>query len=167
MSKDTTELTEIQKKRLYLSELSRDAEAIRTAKVKAAMTISDAAYWESQTVNFFLTNFIYPASEGTKVYKTFHDWKKEGATVKKGEKAFLIWGSPIYATHQTEAKNTEGKENKETEGNEYEFFPLCYVFSENQVVTAQERIKAKETRQEVQQEPEAVPEPETITDDVF
>ncbi len=164
MSKDTTELTEIQKKRLYLSELSRDAEAIRTAKVKAATTISDAAYWESQTVNFFLTNFIYLASEGTKVYKTFHDWKKEGATVKKGEKAFLIWGSPIYATHQTEDQDTEGKE---TEGNEYEFFPLCYVFSENQVVTAQERIKAKEARQEAQQEPEPVPELEPITDDFF
>ncbi len=164
MHKDTTELTETQKKRLYLSELSRDAETIRTAKVQEATTIEAAAYWESKTVNYFLTNFIYPASEGTKVYKTFHDWKKEGATVKKGEKAFLIWGSPIYATHQ---KEVEKAVNEKDNVDEYEFFPLCYVFSENQVVTAQERIKAKEARQEAQQEPEPVPELEPITDDFF
>lgn len=164
MHKDTTELTETQKKRLYLSELSRDAEAIRTAKVKEATTIEAAAYWESKTVNYFLMNFIYPASEGTKVYKTFHEWKNEGATVKKGEKAFLIWGSPIYAKHQAEEQNTEGGEDK---GHEYEFYPLCYVFSENQVITALERIKAKEVHREARQEAEPVPELETITDDIF
>jgi len=163
MHKDTTELTETQKKRLYLSELSRDAEAIRTAKMKEATTIEAAAYWESKTVNYFLTNFIYPASEGTKVYKTFHEWKKEGATVKKGEKAFLIWGSPVNAKHQAEDQRAE----EEDKGHEYEFYPLCYVFSEYQVVTAQERIKAKGVRREPQQEAEAVPELEPITDDFF
>lgn len=164
MHKDTTELTETQKKRLYLSELSRDAEKIREAKVQEATTIEAAAYWESKTVNYFLTNFIYPASEGTKVYKTFHEWKKEGATVKKGEKAFLIWGSPVNAKHQAEEQRAEGEEN---EGHEYEFYPLCYVFSENQVVTALERIKAKEARRDTRQEAEPIPELETITDDIF
>lgn len=164
MNKDTTELTETQKKRLFLSELSRDAEKIRDAKVKEATTIEAAAYWESKTVNYFLTNFIYPASEGTKVYKTFQQWKNEGATVKKGEKAFLIWGSPVNAKHQTEDQKVE---EEETEGYEYEFYPLCYVFSENQVVTALERIKAKEVRREAQQEAEPIPELEPITDDIF
>lgn len=55
-------------------------------------------------------------------FKTFQQWKNEGKQVKKGEKAFLFWGSPRKGTKQNE--NTI---------DEYEFFPLCYLFADTQV----------------------------------
>jgi hypothetical protein len=45
--------------------------------------------------------------------------------VKKGEKALLLWGEPRKAAKQ---EKTTGNEK-----DEFSFFPLAYVFSENQV----------------------------------
>ncbi len=60
--------------------------------------------------------------------KSFKEWQKEGYSVKKGEKALLLWGVPL-AKRKNENENKEKKEE-----NKPDFFPLCFVFSNKQVV---------------------------------
>lgn len=57
---------------------------------------------------------------------TFLEWKDKGYRVKKGEKAFPIWG------RKRKAKKTVEKEGEEEE-KEFKFFPVCYLFADNQV----------------------------------
>ncbi|HRN79975.1 MAG TPA: ArdC-like ssDNA-binding domain-containing protein [Ferruginibacter sp.] len=63
------------------------------------------------------------ASQGHTILKSFNAWKKEGYTVKKGEKALLLWGSPV--------KNE--KAEKAEDGKDETFFPMAFVFSNLQV----------------------------------
>ena len=51
-----------------------------------------------------------------KKLETFEKWNADGFFVKKGEKAFMFWGCPVL--------QDDGKM----------FFPIKYLFSENQVV---------------------------------
>lgn len=60
--------------------------------------------------------------QGHEELKKFWDWKNAGKTVKKGEHALLLWGQP------------RGKKKADSEEDEYSFFPVCYVFSNLQVV---------------------------------
>lgn len=60
--------------------------------------------------------------------KSFYEWKKVGYSIKKGEKALLLWGRP----KKMKVKK-EGAKNKEDEEKEAEFFPIAYVFSDLQV----------------------------------
>ena len=53
-------------------------------------------------------------------FKTIRQWNEEGRRVKKGSKAFVVWGSP---------KKTKRDEDED----EYSFFPLCYLFSDQQL----------------------------------
>ncbi|MEA4975989.1 MAG: ArdC-like ssDNA-binding domain-containing protein [Paludibacter sp.] len=65
------------------------------------------------------------AEQGHTTLKTLKQWNKEGFQVKKGEHAFLLWGSPV--------SRSQKDENKEGEDSESDFFPVCFVFSQNQV----------------------------------
>jgi hypothetical protein len=78
-----------------------------------------------ETVNEGLKEmYLEDLPEGT-TFNTFKGWRKEGKQVKKGEKAFFIWGRP---------RNIDKKEPvKEGEKDEFEFFPLAYLFSSEQV----------------------------------
>lgn len=69
---------------------------------------------------------IYTDNENH-IFKSYRQWKEEGKQVKKGEKAFLLWGKPkaIGKNIEAEINTTEDKEN--------EFFPIAYVFSNKQV----------------------------------
>lgn len=62
-------------------------------------------------------------------FKTFKGWKKEGFSVIKGSEAFVIWGRKRTVE--------EGKDHREEEESEeakkYKFFPLAYLFSNQQV----------------------------------
>lgn len=73
-------------------------------------------------------------------FKTFQQWKKEGATVRRGETAFLIWGQPREASQVP-----EGEEEPE----EYKYWPLCYLFANTQVYKPDAKPE-----QESQSEPE-------------
>ena len=69
------------------------------------------------------------ASNGHKNLKTIHQWNDENMTVMKGEKALLLWGKPVQGKKETpEAQTEPGAETDETD-----FYPICHVFSENQV----------------------------------
>ena len=55
-------------------------------------------------------------------FLTFKGWKEKGFKVKKGEKAFLVWGKK---------RKKEVEENEEAK--EFSFFPLAFIFSNAQV----------------------------------
>jgi hypothetical protein len=83
-------------------------------------------------IDFFNLNCrgIYK-SDGHAVLNTLKQWNYMGKLVKKGEKALLLWGQPKHVERTAEAN----AENVEVD--EFDFFPICYVFSDKQV-TARE-----------------------------
>ncbi len=72
------------------------------------------------------------AKQGHTELKTLTEWNKGGYSVNKGEKALLLWGS----------KKTTVPRETEATADPYEFFPLCYVFS-NLQVTEKSKNNAK------------------------
>ena len=76
------------------------------------------------TINQAIKTAIYSDIE----LNTFKGWKEKGYSVMKGEKALLLWGAP--------RKNKQ--EDAEESENETSFFPICYVFSINQVQKIQD-----------------------------
>lgn len=85
---------------------------------------------EDDTVNGLLR--FYYACKGYTNLKTFKEWKKAGFTVRKGEKALLIWGMPVVSKAERERIEELKKQGREEEAKE-DFFPLCYLFAESQV----------------------------------
>jgi N-terminal domain of anti-restriction factor ArdC len=165
MDKSTKKLTVIQEKRLNLSNLSRQADDLREKSIKEAMEKGDvkaAISWEFRTINSILLHNIYEINGATE-FKTFNQWKQANATVKKGEKAFLIWGQPIKNGKQ---EGTEEPKTETEEKDKYRFFPLCFLFSDKQVLTQEERQKAKEDKQQIKEE-KPLEVLEMVTDDIF
>jgi len=76
---------------------------------------------EINTINEGLKRLY--GEQGNTNLKTLFDWNKEGRIVKKGTKALLIWGSPKRINILKEA---------EGEADEIEYFPIRYMFSEQQ-----------------------------------
>lgn len=77
------------------------------------------------TVNDMIVNYIYDTKSKLQ-FKTFKSWKKEGFKIKKGSKAYLLWGRPLKG-------KAREKVEKEKSEDEYKFFPLAYIFSSEQV----------------------------------
>jgi len=106
------ELTPIQVKREFLKTISKNA----------SIHVENGTF---ETVNEAIINTIYK-DDTNQQFKTFNQWKADGFFVKKGEKAFLVWGRPTK-----EQKAEEGKEpSAEDEGI---FYPLAFLFSNAQV----------------------------------
>jgi len=63
-------------------------------------------------------------------FNTFKQWKEKGFSIKKGSKAFLVWGKPRKAAVP---------EPKDGEDDEFKFWPLCYLFSNKQVEKKEEK----------------------------
>lgn len=131
-SKDNKKELYLQK-RILLSELSRDAEKLKDNLADEAKSTNEAMFWNSRTINYMLLNHMYDTNGATE-FNTFNQWKQKGATILKGSKAFAIWGQPIKAN-----KQTEQKQEPEKPEDKYKYFPICYLFSNLQVVTTEER----------------------------
>ena len=76
----------------------------------------------------------YYAQAGHAVLRTFQEWKRAGYNIRKGEKALLLWGRPKPSRLAKEAAKQAGKTEEEAEN---DFFPLAYLFS-NQQITPQQ-----------------------------
>lgn len=61
-------------------------------------------------------------------FHTFIGWKELGKFPQKGETAYCIWGKP----KKFNVDKTNDAE-KTAEEKQFSFYPLCYVFSPNQV----------------------------------
>ena len=76
------------------------------------------------TINAALISH-YGSIKGNREFNTFKGWKEKACHVKKGAKAFLIWGAPKKYSIDKDAKTEEEKKCS--------FFPLSYLFSNLQV----------------------------------
>jgi len=129
MSKDT----ESTRKEQYL--LKRK-ELIELSKF-VRMGVKSGAY---DSVNEGLKEIYQETNPEIEEFKTFWQWKEEGATVRKGEKAFLIWGQPRKASQVPDGA---------TEPEEFKYWPVCYLFANTQVYKPEAKPE-----QETQPEPE-------------
>ncbi len=105
----------IQEKRNQLRQLSAAAKEIQKAS------------GEELTINQIIIDAFY-TDEKNQIFKSFKGWIKEGYSVKKGEKAFFIWGRP-----RQENKEGEVKPVIENDDDSSTFFPISYIFSNAQV----------------------------------
>ena len=55
-------------------------------------------------------------------FNTFKQWKEKDFQVKKGSKAFAVWGKPRKVPVPDSDKDDE-----------FKFWPICYLFSQDQV----------------------------------
>jgi antirestriction protein ArdC len=141
-------MTEQQKaKRELLKTLSAKAKEIRDSLTEEANTAEEAMYWMSRTINFMLLRHVYDTNGATE-FNTFNQWKEKGATIKKGAKAFLVWGQPKGTKKSQDDQSQDNQENEEEGEEENSFFPLCYLFSDKQVTTAEEIAADKKRHQD-------------------
>lgn len=103
-----------------------------------------------ESVNEGLKDLYIEKDPAIKEFKTFNQWKEEGATVRKGEKAFLIWGQPRRGEQVPEGSN---------EPEEYKYWPMCYLFANTQVITAEQM---KDHREKVNRPGTGAMKPELI-----
>lgn len=89
-----------------------------------ARQIREREMIEDSTINAIIRDFLY-IDENNVVFNGFWEWKEKGFKVKKGEKAFLFWGK--------KTKNIQDREPISEDEKVYSFFPLAYLFSNNQV----------------------------------
>jgi len=137
-SNDSTRKEQYLKKRKELIELSKFVR----------MGVKSGAY---DSVNEGLKEIYQETNPEIEEFKTFFQWKEEGATVRKGQTAFLIWGQPRKGEQVPEGAN---------EPEEYKYWPLCYLFANTQVYKPEAKPE-----QENKHQPE--PELETVSGDEY
>ena len=71
-------------------------------------------------------------------FKTFNQWRQEGATVRRGEKAYLIWGQPRQVAQVPEGAN---------EPEEFKYWPICYLFANTQVYQPKEETTEQQAQE--------------------
>lgn len=67
--------------------------------------------------------------DGHTILKTLRQWNQEGKRVKKGEHALCLWGKPKQREQESD-NSTTGEDKEDSENS---FFPICYVFSNQQI----------------------------------
>jgi len=118
-------------KRKQLIELSKEARQLMESG-------------EYETVNEALTDLYRQQNKNIKEFNTFNQWKGSGHIVKKGAKAFLVWGQPRTAT-----QTPEGSQEPE----EFKYWPLCYLFANTQVIKPGTEKAEKPVKQVKEKEP--------------
>lgn len=111
-----------------------EKQAEHQAKKKALIAISKIAKEiqameedEPRNINSILIEDFYSKGEH-KTFNTFQEWIKQGKRVKKGEKAFLVWGRKRKSNQDAPTAEPQTEEEKK-----FSFYPLCYLFSNAQV----------------------------------
>lgn len=99
---------------------------------------------EADSVNEALKDSYIEENADITEFKTFAQWKQDGCTIKKGSKAFLIWGQPRKIEQVPEGSD---------EPQEFKYWPICYLFANTQVVSKQDKQPkpSPEPRQEHKQ----------------
>jgi len=114
---------------IFACETREDKKNLLKSLSKSAKMVIEAEQ-EDKRVNEVLIEWY--TNENHNEFKKFWDWKKAGFKVKKGEKAFFVWGK--------KRKATEKATNEKEEDKEFKFYPIAYLFSNAQV----EPLKTKE-----------------------
>ena len=117
----------LREKRERLSKTSEEARVLRE-EYADSVEFSETEDVVQMPLNYFIAS-IYGIKYDN--LKTFSQWKQLGFTIKKGEQAYLFWGQPKRYSKQDEAERPEDA-SEEVE-KLIKYFPLCYLFNENQV----------------------------------
>lgn len=129
--KEQKELSNREKQHQRLLEATATAKSIKASFVNNAKSLEELFYYNHLPLNYYILNHVYK-SDGITEFKKFGEWKNENATIRKGAKAYPIWGQPIAKQKQEEAEK-KGEEY-EPSMEEMRHFPMCYVFSNLQVI---------------------------------
>lgn len=113
--------------RASLKKISQEAKAVRLGMVQEAKTLDEKMAADALGVNEVIV-MMYQKSTGFNDFKTFADWKKAGYSVNKGETGFPVWGKPRKVK-----QSMTDEEDRELVADEWEFYPVCYLFNESQV----------------------------------
>lgn len=111
--------------------------AIEAAK---ALNINPDEYKVNDLIMLFAYN-----PKGKFNFDSFMGWKLKGYTVKRGAKAYLLWGQPLNKTRVNKATGEEIQGNDDE--SEAPFFPLAYLFRDDQV-TKPDTTKNRQAKQE-------------------
>jgi hypothetical protein len=122
----STKKQTIQEKREHLKNLSNKAQAIREQLLHDCKNDAEIQAVNALKVNDIIIEYLHKNPKH-KEFKSFKGWMKEGKCVKKGEKAFLVWGKP------TEKKEDGTTEPIAEDENGNMFYPVSFVFSNAQV----------------------------------
>ena len=95
-------------------------EFLKSLSVSAKQLVNIGAF---DTVNEAIIETVYK-TDGNTHFNTFFGWKEQGFNIKRGSKAFVVWGKP---------KTVKKREVQEGEKDEFSHFPLAYLFSNLQV----------------------------------
>lgn len=79
-------------------------------------------------------------------FKSYREWKKEGYQVRKGEKAFLLWGRPKEHQIDEDKNKTEITNKEPMDENHDPYFPVAYVFSNAQVDLREHQLEHEEEK---------------------
>jgi len=110
----------IRERREALKEQSRDARKYRDNEREFAEDEIQV------TINTCIMELFYPGVDRNEL-NTFEGWIKQGYAVKKGEKVLInLWGRP------RKAKQDDSED-------EYQFWPLVYLFHSSQVEPVKHR----------------------------
>ena len=133
-SNETTQAEAITTEAKPLTEKQAYARARRKALKDLCNTLQAAAKAAGmeESPNELLR--AYYAQAGHTELKTFEEWKQAGFYIRKGEKAILLWGHPKPSRQAKEAAKQAGKPEEEAE---IDFYPLAYLFSNQQVAPRQ------------------------------
>ena len=113
--------------KLALIEKSQEAKQLRKLMVESAETPEEREAAENLGINQLLM-LMHENDSGQTKFLTFHDWKKIGFKVKKGESAYRIWSKPRRAK-----KTFETEEGDMLEAGEFKYFGMCCLFHIAQV----------------------------------
>ena len=131
----------INPKRENLIQLSLQAFEMRESLMLSAKNEKEFEFWENCTINYMLLHHVYKNKGATK-FNSFNQWKEEKATIIKGETAFVIWGQPIKGIKKGEQNGSTPNQLpdlKQQLSEKYMYWPMCYLFSNMQVILPQER----------------------------
>ncbi len=88
------------------------------------------------TINELIKAY-YRKENGVTDLRTYDQWKEEGYQVRRGEKAFLVWGKP-KSKQQKQAEPTTDEDEptvepiEQTTAKKDDFYPVCYLFDISQ-----------------------------------
>ena len=130
--KETTPTTE----QKPLTEKQEQARARRQALRDLSYELKSLAELNGQeaNVNELLRDFY--AGTGHTELKTFDQWKEDGYFIRKGEKALLLWGKPKASKNAIQEATQQGKSEEDADT---DFYPLAYLFSQQQVTKYNQR----------------------------
>lgn len=109
--------------------LSEQARELRQHLINKAPTIEKAEALAELRINDIIIEYFYTDEKNTE-FHTYKGWQELGYQVKKGSKSFVIWGR--------KRQNIDDKKAATEEKDQYKFFPLAFIFSNNQVEKIEE-----------------------------